>query len=260
VYRSSDNGLNWYGISTGLPSTSVNCLVTDGGNVFAGTTKGVAMLDTIIFQWADVSSGLTYKRVSKMAIIGSTLYAGTIVGMFSSNDNGANWTEINNGLSNMNVTAMVASGSNLFIGNGEGKIYLSKDQGSSWLDKSAGFGNHYWFTFNANSKYIFAGSGGDGIWRRLLSEIYLDVHEDKGDNSQIIVYPNPSQGKFQIKNNSTDKIKFEINDVNGKLIVQSSLDAYTNLTEIDLRHVSKGIYYIRFEGNKLNYCEKIILQ
>ena len=47
VYRSTDNGISWTAMNSGLNSLSVNSLVTDGENVFAGTLDGVSTPLTI---------------------------------------------------------------------------------------------------------------------------------------------------------------------------------------------------------------------
>ncbi|NOT63532.1 MAG: hypothetical protein HOP19_25250, partial [Acidobacteria bacterium] len=59
VFRSTDGGVNWTAVNTGLTNKSVWALTTIGTNVFAGTEGG---------------------------------------GVFRSTDSGANWTEVNTGL------------------------------------------------------------------------------------------------------------------------------------------------------------------
>ena len=40
LYRSSNNGANWEGLNYG-PSTSINCIVVNGTQIFIGTGEGV---------------------------------------------------------------------------------------------------------------------------------------------------------------------------------------------------------------------------
>jgi len=65
---------------------------------------------------------------------------------------------------------------------------------------------------------------------------------------ELVVYPNPSHSKFYIQN-STSKKKELYNSI-GQLIFS------TNENEIDVKHLSKGMYYLRCEG----MSKKVIIE
>jgi hypothetical protein len=81
------------------------------------------------------------------------------------------------------------------------------------------------------------------------------------DNENIInIFPNPSNGRFQIKSPGTDIQKVEIYDALGKKIyVNSKLDGQKS-SEIDISQYKKGIYFVKiFDGLKI-YTKNIVIQ
>lgn len=77
----------------------------------------------------------------------------------------------------------------------------------------------------------------------------LGVNDFKENlNSILSVYPNPSNGKFEINLNAADRINGElvITDITGKRVYEQTLDV-TGLynTSIDLSNLPKGLYAIQ---------------
>ena len=64
------------------------------------------------------------------------------------------------------------------------------------------------------------------------------------------IYPNPSNNFINIEGtqNSTQKIF----DLSGKLLIESKL------TQISLENLSKGIYFLEIEQNKIKSHHKIV--
>src|SRR5205085_9365468 len=64
VYWSNDNGGTWTELANGLPTTTVNALLsTPSGVVFAGTDSGVFRLDIQTTTWTHYLDGLTTKNI-----------------------------------------------------------------------------------------------------------------------------------------------------------------------------------------------------
>ncbi|WP_439131369.1 endonuclease [Polaribacter sp.] len=85
------------------------------------------------------------------------------------------------------------------------------------------------------------------------SALTLSTSSFNVDNIQI--YPNPASNMLRVQNSSNQKIcKLKIVDVLGKevLFLQNS----TN--EINIQHLSKGIYFIKFVVKNKNYSSKFI--
>ena len=77
---------------------------------------------------------------------------------------------------------------------------------------------------------------------------------EKQNNSNISIYPNPTMGVFKIS--SDIKINsIEIYNILGEKIFNQN---YTN--EINLSNYGKGIYFIKFYNGRNEYSQKIIVQ
>ena len=76
VLRSTDKGIQWEYIDSGLP-TSISGLAVHGTTVFAGTMVGVYVLNNDDTSWSEVNTGLpsTSKSVSSIVADDSNLYA-----------------------------------------------------------------------------------------------------------------------------------------------------------------------------------------
>ncbi len=137
-YYSSDNGKNWNAINTN-PALIVNCLVSGGSDIFAGTESGVYLSTDSGTSWSAVNNGLpNFPRVTSMASSGSNIFAEvTYNGVYISSDKGSSWTSANNGLP-INIECLLAKGGNIFAGTENG-IYLTTDNGKSWKEMNNGF-------------------------------------------------------------------------------------------------------------------------
>jgi hypothetical protein len=80
-------------------------------------------------------------------------------------------------------------------------------------------------------------------------------------NTGIVVYPNPSSGKFYI---STDNIQLEktanvlVYNSLGDVVFQSVLNQ--SVTEIDLSSKAGGIYFVKVVDDKVLLSEKIMVK
>jgi hypothetical protein len=107
VFRSTDNGISWTEVNSGLTTTNINALVVSGINLFAGTDHDVFLSTNNGTSWAQVNSGLTNTDVSSLAVsaandgFSTNIFAGTWGrGIFLSTNNGTSWTQANSGLTN----------------------------------------------------------------------------------------------------------------------------------------------------------------
>jgi hypothetical protein len=91
--------------------------------------------------------------------------------------------------------------------------------------------------------------------------IITGINPLTGENNNLIsIFPNPSNGKFQIKSIGTDVRKLEIYDGLGKVIYSNSKINGQESNEVDLSTYPKGIYFVKiFDGVKI-YMEKIVLK
>ena len=76
--------------------------------VFRSTDGGVS--------WDSVNTGLSDHQIKSLVAKDSTLYAGTTAGVFTSSDNGNNWTSVNAGLAHRHVRTLCYDDTTLFAG------------------------------------------------------------------------------------------------------------------------------------------------
>ncbi len=83
----------------------------------------------------------------------------------------------------------------------------------------------------------------------------LAVTTPKLTLNDIAIYPNPTQGKFQIQNKNGTPLEYKILSVDGKIINQGQL---TNTTTINLSGYSNGMYFLTLDNKQTRITRKII--
>jgi len=84
--------------------------------------------------------------------------------------------------------------------------------------------------------------------------------------SEVKVFPNPSDGRFQLtfEYNGKEKVQAKVFDITGKLVKNISEDLVTGETSVtanvDLDNPSSGIYFIRIEWGRKLLTKKIIIR
>jgi photosystem II stability/assembly factor-like uncharacterized protein len=163
VYRSTDNGISWTGLSSGINPFIHTLAINSSGNVFAGTDSGAYFSPNNGNSWFPINNGLASPRVYALAFNSSGhIFAGTAGGgVFRSTVNGSYWVPINSGLTNLNVNALVIDSSgHIFAGTSGGGVFRSTDNGDNWTPVNGGLTNLYIACLAINSSgHIFAGTG-----------------------------------------------------------------------------------------------------
>jgi Secretion system C-terminal sorting domain len=76
-------------------------------------------------------------------------------------------------------------------------------------------------------------------------------------------FPNPSNGKFNLSFNLTNKgnTKVSVLSMDGKVVYDKNLDNFTGeyKTEINISENAKGVYFIKVEQNEQSILKKIVL-
>ena len=79
------------------------------------------------------------------------------------------------------------------------------------------------------------------------------------EDKQIAVFPNPSEGIFNITFGNLIPNKIEVYDISGKLIQQkNSLELTNNQTYIDLSNTSNGFYFVKIVTDSNTITKRII--
>src|ERR1035437_2756060 len=168
LYISTDNGNSWS--TSPLIITDVSGIVACGTNIFAGTQNGMFMSTDNGITWTPINTGLTDHHILSLASTGTSVFAGTSYGrVFVSNNNGSNWTAVGTGLPNYPIFypiyGLAASGTNIFAPTGSGIFSLSNN-GLYWSPSNDGIvctviRPH---TLAANATTIFAGTMYEGAF------------------------------------------------------------------------------------------------
>lgn len=83
--------------------------------------------------------------------------------------------------------------------------------------------------------------------------------ENAFEMNQIEVYPNPSNGLFNISNGTTPITKIEVYDLTGKLILnQNILNSNNTLTSFDLSNAVEGVYFVKLSSDKNSIVKRIL--
>jgi hypothetical protein len=145
LFRSTDNGTNWTGMSIGAGyPMDVYALAVSGSKIFVGASRmngvntGIYLSTDNGLSWA--LAGLDNISVKCIAASGNNVFAGTGNGVYRSSDDGANWIQINSGLTDTAVKAITISGANIIIAANSG-MFLSTDNGSNWKSANNGLTN-----------------------------------------------------------------------------------------------------------------------
>jgi photosystem II stability/assembly factor-like uncharacterized protein len=79
ILRSTNNGIDWGVMNSGLPDISITSLIGDSyGNIYAAEGKGVCILKPQSNSWEDISTGLEVKDIRSLAWTNKDeLFAGT---------------------------------------------------------------------------------------------------------------------------------------------------------------------------------------
>src|SRR5204863_1633951 len=146
VFKSTDLGVTWIDVSTGLGKGGIQALLFDGTNLFAGTPADAAGMYRSTnggTSWDPASMGLPIgSEIRSMISFGGYVFAGTEGdGIYRSSDHGDTWTksDINNSLlAHALVLSFCTKDNAIFAGAANG-IYKSTDGGATFLRVVNGF-------------------------------------------------------------------------------------------------------------------------
>ncbi len=186
-----------YGVPDGLPSWKVHCVLAEGGRVWAGTTKGLAVLEDGKFRTIGTEQGLTFPVVSALALdpASGDLWIGTFKGLNRlSGGRVETFTQTSSGLPNDVVYAVMVARGSLWVATaaGVGRRDLKTGAWSLFDHTNAIFHEPWCYALAETPDRILVGVWGGGIaeydlargtWKEYRDpdgEMELDLLADDG--------------------------------------------------------------------------------
>ena len=120
--------------------------------------------------------------------------------------------------------------------------------------------------YNSNTAYLTGGSwGGGNLFITRISENNITTNiKDIESDANLHIYPNPTQGFFQIEYMSLIKGALQINitDVNGKIVYTQAVTKFEGefKTNVDLSKQAKGVYFIEIVAEEKRQVKKVVLE
>lgn len=280
VIKSSDSGVTWSAINTGLPSTIIKAMAVNGSTIFVGTAiNGVYKSIDNGISWTASNNGfigLNSNKIRTLNADGGNLYAGTDgAGIFMSSNNGSSWSAINNGISPYNkIISFSANGTKLFVGipttSSQGLI-RSIDTGGSWnmvnigvfgsysMTAVASFGsnliccidgvfNNIWLSSNNGNSFFQIGSNtipqGYVVYSLAVTGSNIFAGVESGTSSNNGVYLSTDNG-YSFTNITTGQLG--LSGVYSLIIVGNDIYAGTNSNGIWKRPLTQIITSVNEE-------------
>jgi hypothetical protein len=144
---------------------------------------------------------------------------------------------------------------------------------SADLDAGPGFTNYLWSTSQTSQMINIIGNGTYYVQvtdvngcpnADTVSIIFsLGLEGETGENAKIIFYPNPSSGIVNMSASglADSPLKIEIMEISGKMVYEQNIQHPSEnfVEQLDLTHVSEGIYMVRVTHQQQVHSSKIII-
>lgn len=249
-------------------------------NVFIGTQAGK------IFRYADASHTGTLTEITPAdfptANISSIDIAGsedTLLVTFSnygvpsvwlSTNKGANWKNVESNLPDMPIRWGIfhpKSGKQVMLATETG-IWTTDNilaQNVIWSPDNKGLANVRidMLKFRKSDNTVLAATHGRGLFTTIWQPVYTNSTNDVPVISQEVqVFPNPSDGRFEVKLNNPENSSLTLMDMSGRVILSKTINKQsgTRTDAFDLSKEPKGIYLINIRSEGSNVTQRIVVK
>lgn len=184
-------------------------------------------------------------------------------------DRGQTWKDIDTNIPDMPIRWGIFHPAN------SGQIMLGTEIGSwtttdalaeevSWIPDVNGMANVRvdMLRVRPADNMVLAATHGRGMFTSIWNPIFTSSIMDIASNSELLVYPNPTSGKFSVEIPDNQSVEIQILDMSGRIIRSKKIesgDANRNI-EFDLDRESKGNYFVHLIGPKGSKTTRFILQ
>ena len=226
MFYTDNLGLSWTDISLpGQYCNMFNDFIINNSIPFSAACGDKELLKFDNSQnWVLSNNGLpTGSQVSAFASCDTALFAYlSVFGMYVSFDNGNQWNYAGNGLvANNSIRDFVSSGSKLFVTSDNG-VFATSDYGLNWVGINNGLKNLDASSIEIFNDTLYVGSYGNGIWKRSIDDIQLNVEAYQESDHSLKIYPNPASDYIHVATNSNEA-KFKLTDMIGREVLSGTL-------------------------------------
>lgn len=234
IIRTTNNGVNWNRISSGLPSQNIVSVHCNSNGVLLATThlNGVFRSTNFGLNWGQVNSS----RIGLYTSKGDTIF-GTdgywCSGIYRSFNGGVNWTQVNNGVNTCANGITIASNGIVYVATGVNGVYRSTNYGNNWQSSNSGISSTDIITVHVSSiGLIFAGTASSGIYKSTNDGLtWVSVSNGLPSNHISTIVTN-SLGHIFIGVNPGGIFRSTNDGLNWVLISNQVVDAIPGITKL----------------------------
>ena len=266
--RSTDDGLTWTGISSGLTQYSIYSFAFgDSAKVFTSSYDSAVYSSTNNGDsWKPIPIP-NYNDVYSLATYNGELFAGTTWGVYITDYNKINWEIKNNDLTNASVSVLLFNSYGHLYAGTYGGIYRSTDMGESWLNISSGLTdtNITCMTFSPDG-FIYAGTQSGSVFKSInpMTAVIqiksnIPVAFELKQN-----FPNPFNPATTINYSIPQSgfVTIKLYDILGRQVatlVNDNKPAGNYSAKFDGSKLVSGVYFYRMEAGSFSQTKKLLL-
>ncbi|MCK0130428.1 T9SS type A sorting domain-containing protein [Flavobacteriaceae bacterium F08102] len=135
-----------------------------------------------------------------------------------------------------------------------------KDANPTWKQSQNGMKNVKVTSFDlrTSDQTVAAATYGRGLFTGKFTATSLGLAENEL-SGQLILFPNPSRGKFLLKNAvSLGETYLEVYDITGKKVYHKTLN-FSDNQHIDLHQLKAGVYVLKGVSERGTFAKKVII-
>jgi photosystem II stability/assembly factor-like uncharacterized protein len=178
IFYSSDDGSTWHQAVLPANATFVSSVASDGSPLAYAGVSAQSFSETGLYKSTDAGVTWAFRPalmvdIERLAANGSNVLEGGLFDAFYSTDFGENWNfsaPPGGCPGGCGIATFTFRSSSVFAGDTAG-MFFSTDSGASWLPVNEGFPGCPIPVVEAScadNNYLFAGTVGEGVWRKLL--------------------------------------------------------------------------------------------
>jgi len=205
IFYSSDDGSNWHQANLPVSATSVTSVASDGSLLAYAGVFGQSSSVTGLYKstdggvtWASRTIALN-EDLERLAVSGSNVLASGLFGALYSLNFGESWTGSSppgNCPGGCGIFTYTIRGNVIFAGLDAG-MFRSINRGASWAPINNGFASCPTPDVEAScddNNYLYAGTTGEGVWRKLLDPVFATPSPTPGPSATVspTATPTPS--------------------------------------------------------------------